>query len=87
MLKVMDFQFLPKMWVKLLVKIKVKFQLINIVENFLTMLKNESQLLNASKRANQKLTLFRMGFFRAAHGWGRAKKAPPSINSVTHILQ
>ena len=34
-----------------------------------------------------RLTLFRMGFFGAAHGWGRNKKAPPSLKSVTHILQ
>ena len=34
------------------------------------------------------LTLFSMGFFGAAHGWGGgAKKAPLSIKSVTHILQ
>ena len=25
---------------------------------------------------NQSLTLFRMGFFSAVHGWGRGKKAP-----------
>ena len=31
-----------------------------------------------------RLTLFRMGFFGAAHGWGRNKKAPPSLKSVTH---
>ena len=30
------------------------------------------------------LTLFRMGIFRAAHGWG-GKKSPRK--SVTHILQ
>ena len=37
------------------------------------------------------LTLFRMGFFRAAHRWwvgGRgAFLAPPSLKSATHILQ
>ena len=32
------------------------------------------------------LTLFRMGFFGATHGWGRPKR-PPSLKSVTHILQ
>ena len=32
------------------------------------------------------LTLFRMGFFGAAHGCG-GQKAPPSLKSVTHILQ
>ena len=33
------------------------------------------------------LTLFRMGFFGAAHGWGEPKSHPPSLISVTHILQ
>ena len=37
------------------------------------------------------LTLFRMGFFGAAHGWGGGgrggQKGPPSLKSVTHILQ
>ena len=33
------------------------------------------------------LTLFRMGFFRAAHEWRGVKKAPPSLKSVKHILQ
>ena len=32
------------------------------------------------------LTLFRMGLFGTAHGWGD-KKASPSLKSVTHILQ
>ena len=32
------------------------------------------------------LTLFRMGFFGAAHGWG-AFLPPPSLKSATHILQ
>ena len=31
------------------------------------------------------LTLFRMGFFGAAHGWG--SKKVPSLKSVIHILQ
>ena len=31
------------------------------------------------------LTLFKVGFFRAAHAW-RAKR-PPTLKSVTHILQ
>ena len=40
---------------------------------------------NESKR----LTLFRIGLFRAAHGWGGggSQKGPPSLKSVTHILQ
>ena len=33
------------------------------------------------------LALFRMGFFGAAHGWGGGAKRPPSLKSVTHILQ
>ena len=33
------------------------------------------------------LSLFRMSIFRAAHGWGRAKRPSPSLKSVTHILQ
>ena len=32
------------------------------------------------------LTLFRMGFFRDAHGWGN-QKGHPSLKSVTHIPQ
>ena len=32
------------------------------------------------------LTLFRMGFFGAAHGWD-PKSSPPSLKSVTQILQ
>ena len=34
------------------------------------------------------LTLFRMGLFGATHGWGAKKSPPPpSLKSVTHILQ
>ena len=32
------------------------------------------------------LTLF-SSLSRAAHGWGKAKKPPPSLKSATHILQ
>ena len=32
------------------------------------------------------LTLFRMGFFGDAHGCGGQKAPPPSLKSVTHIL-
>ena len=41
-----------------------------------------------SKMIAKILTLFRMGFFGAAHGWlgGGAKRPPPSLKSVTHIL-
>ena len=36
-------------------------------------------------RARICLTLFRMGFFGAAHGWGGGvQKGPPSLKSVTH---
>ena len=31
------------------------------------------------------LTLFRMDFFEAAHGWAD-QAGPPSLKSVTHIL-
>ena len=33
------------------------------------------------------LTLFRMGFFGAAHEWGGGQKGPPSLKSVANILQ
>ena len=34
------------------------------------------------------LTLFRMGFFGAAHGWvGEGGFGPPSLKLSTHILQ
>ena len=45
-----------------------------------------------SKMTAKILTLFRMGFSGAAHGWrgwgwgGGAKRPPPSLKSVTHIL-
>ena len=41
-----------------------------------------------SKMTAKILTLFRMGFFGAAHGWlgGGAKRPPPPLKSVTHIL-
>ena len=35
---------------------------------------------------NNMLTLFRMGIFGAAHGWG-PQKSLSSLKSVTHILQ
>ena len=39
-------------------------------------------------RTQDVLTLFRMGFFGAAHGYGVAKNDPhPSLKSATHILQ
>ena len=41
------------------------------------------KLFTAFKK-NIFLTLFRMGFFGAAHGRGQG---PPSLKSVTHILQ
>ena len=33
------------------------------------------------------LTLFRMGFFGAAHGWEWGAFWPPSLKSASHILQ
>ena len=41
--------------------------------------------IKKSKR-KMTLTLFRMGFFRAAHAWG-GQKGTPSLTSVTHIPQ
>ena len=41
-----------------------------------------------AERFIRTLPLFRMGIFRAAHGRGGGKKAPPpSLKSVTDILQ
>ena len=34
-----------------------------------------------------RLTLFRMGIVGAAHGWGGGEKCPPSLKSITGILQ
>ena len=39
------------------------------------------------KKSTSIQTLFRMGFFGAAHGWVGVEKGPPSLKSVTHILQ
>ena len=33
------------------------------------------------------LTIFKMGIFRAAHGWVGSQNGSPSLKSVTHILQ
>ena len=43
----------------------------------------EEKLLQSIQQANA-LTLFRMTFFRALHGWEGAKKAPPPPN-LSHI--
>ena len=40
---------------------------------------------NLAKSEKLNLTLFRMGIFGAAHLWGTER--PPSLKSVTHILQ
>ena len=37
-------------------------------------------------QSDKVLTLFRMGFFGAAQGWGRPK-GTLSLKSVTHILE
>ena len=39
------------------------------------------------KSINDRLTLFRMDIFGAAHGWGEGQKGPHSLKSVRHILQ
>ena len=47
--------------------------------------------LKQSIRYSQALTLFKMGLFGAAHGWGVGgggeAKSSPSLKSSTHILQ
>ena len=51
---------------------------------------NASQKLSVSEVVKFILTIFRMGFFRAAHEWwwgrGGGKKAP-YLKSITHILE
>ena len=37
-----------------------------------------TKIFNLVKIIQYSLTLFGMGFFGAAHGWGEGKKAPPS---------
>ena len=41
---------------------------------------------NTTWTFDKMLTLFKMGFFGAAHRWG-GQIGPPSLKSVTHILQ
>ena len=36
---------------------------------------------------NRFLTLFRMGIFGTAHGWGGGGEGDPSLKSVAHIVQ
>ena len=50
----------------------------------------DPNLTNSITTPPKALTQFRMGFFRAAHGWGGGgvgQKGPPSLKSVTHILK
>ena len=44
-------------------------------------------LSNFKMWGSMALTLFRMGFFGAVHGWGGALCPPPSLKSAAHILQ
>ena len=45
-------------------------------------------LISFQNAVQRNVTLFRMGIFGAAHGWGgRGQKGPPFLESVTHILQ
>ena len=46
--------------------------------------KQFEQLINIRPHS---LTLFRMGFFGAARGWGRGLFGPPSLKFATHIQQ
>ena len=47
---------------------------------------NKGPKMHSRGTLTQILTLFRMGLFGAAHGWGRGQKGPHSLKSVTHIL-
>ena len=44
-------------------------------------------LSNFKMWGSMALTLFRMGFFGAVHGWGGLFVPPPSLKSAAHILQ
>ena len=45
-------------------------------------------IFNSLFDCEEALTILRMDFLGAAHGWGGGgKKGPPSLKSVTHILQ
>ena len=51
--KPMDFCLLLKMWVKILIKMQVKIEVVNIVRNFLIMLSNMLQMhLKSLKKSN-----------------------------------
>ena len=51
-------------------------------------LEHLDKLLQKSLRyKHHQLTLFRMGFFWAAHRWEGEQKGPQSLKSVTHTLQ
>ena len=67
------------------------------LEQFMLVIKIQLKLLfvhlNILHTSEQLLTLFRMGFFRAAHGWGGGGggcsvegKSPPSLKSITFFF-
>ena len=74
--------------VKSLFTIKHKYYKIFNLESHskdLVLLKLRYILVTSTGSVKYPLTLFRMDFFGAAHGWGQ--KQPPSRKSVTYILQ
>ena len=74
--------------VKSLFTIKHKYYKIFKLESHskeLVLLKLRYILVTSTGSVKYPLTLFRMDFFGAAHGWGQ--KQPPSRKSVTYILQ
>ena len=54
---------------------------------FFIIFKGLSVAKNCLRSESAPITLFRMGIFGAAHGWGGGQKGPPTLKSVTHILQ
>ena len=66
------------------------------LEQFMLVIKIQLKLLfvhlNILHTSEQLLTLFRMGFFRAAHGWRGGGgcsvegKSPPSLKSITFFF-
>ena len=61
----------------------------NMRKSALNGLKMSTKTGALHKKWSSPLTVFRMGLFRAAHGWGGDQNASPptSLKSATHILQ
>ena len=59
---------------------KLSFVIICVPDQYKTQEMCEKVILDNGRMS----TLYRMGFLRAACGWGGGVKAFPSLNSVTH---